>query len=68
MIAFGTLVSMGLAISIASVLDFRAPVPVVEARVQQPAQSIEERSDEMLFEIGALAATPFDQSILFPFN
>ncbi|WP_372806982.1 hypothetical protein [Pontiella sp.] len=57
---------MGLAISIASVLDLRAPVPVAE--IQQPAASIEERSDEMLFEIGALVATPFDQAILFPFN
>ena len=33
-----------------------------------PVQPLEERGDAVLFDIGALSATPFDEAILFPFD
>ena len=33
-----------------------------------PVQPLEERGDAMLFEIGALTGTPFDQAITTPFD
>ena len=36
--------------------------------VKTPVQPLEERGDAMLFEIEALAGTPFDQAILMPFD
>jgi hypothetical protein len=42
-----------------------APEPEV---MKEPVQPIEERNDAMLFEIEALGAMPFDESIVFPFD
>jgi hypothetical protein len=42
-------------------------VEVVEEPLQ-PVQTLEERSDAMLFEIDALQGMPFDQAIVDPFE
>ncbi len=36
--------------------------------IQMPVQPLEDRGDAMLFEIEALAGTPFDQAITMPFD
>ena len=36
--------------------------------VKTPVQPLEERSDDMLFEIDALGGMPFDQAITMPFD
>ncbi len=41
---------------------------VIDEPEQPPVQSVEERGDALLFEIDALGGTPFDQSILMPFE
>jgi len=35
---------------------------------KEPIPPIEERGDAMLFEVEALGGTPFDQSIIMPFD
>lgn len=40
----------------------------VKLPVKEPVQPLEERGDAMLFEIEALAITPFDEAIVFPFE
>ena len=45
------------------------PVAPAERIVAEtPIQPLEERSDDMLFEIDALVGTPFDQVITMPFD
>ena len=45
-----------------------AEAPVAVAEPKTPVQPLEERGDAMLFEINALVGTPFDESILRPFD
>lgn len=43
-------------------------VPRAEPEPERPVQSVEERGDAMLFEVGALSGMPFDQPVVMPFE
>ena len=41
---------------------------MIEAPLQQPVETLEQRGDAMLFEIDALQGTPFDTAVVKPFD